>query len=122
MYSEFGKFLRILRLNEGELLKDMADKLEVSSAFLSAVETGKKKIPDDWAVKISVKYNLDKTKTLELENSITLSKSTEKLNLFNNSPKNVQVALQFARRFNEKTISDKTLDDILKLLKRDKED
>ena len=37
MFSEFGKYLRTLRINNGELLKDMANNLQVSSAFLSAV-------------------------------------------------------------------------------------
>lgn len=38
MVTAFGKFLRILR----EILKDMAEKLNVTSSFLSAVENGKK--------------------------------------------------------------------------------
>ena len=43
MITAFGKFLRILRMDNGEILKTMAEKLEVTSSFLSAVENGKKK-------------------------------------------------------------------------------
>lgn len=43
--TEIGKELRRLRINEDERLMDMAEKLEKSSAFLSAVETGKKTPP-----------------------------------------------------------------------------
>ena len=48
MLSEFGKFCRKLRMEKNELLIDMAQKLEVKSSFLSAVEVGKKSIPEKW--------------------------------------------------------------------------
>jgi len=38
MLTSLGQFLRKLRLERGEILKTMADKLGVTSAFLSAVE------------------------------------------------------------------------------------
>ena len=41
--TKLGIALRKIRLDRQELLKDMADRLKVSSAFLSAVETGKKR-------------------------------------------------------------------------------
>lgn len=122
MFSEFGKYLRTTRLNNGEMLKDMATKLEVSSAFLSAVETGKKAIPSNWHEIIVSKYNLNQDESRKLQTAIDNSVASAKLNLLNSKSKNVCVALQFARKFNEKSISDKTFDDILKLLKRDKED
>ena len=52
MLTSLGKFLRKLRIDIGETLRDMADKLSVSSAFLSAVENGKKKMPESWFAKI----------------------------------------------------------------------
>lgn len=48
MLTSVGRFLRTLRIDHGEILKDMADVLGVSSAFLSAVENGKKKMPEGW--------------------------------------------------------------------------
>jgi transcriptional regulator with XRE-family HTH domain len=42
MITNFGKFCRRLRIDNGELLYDMAKKLGVSSAFMSSVENGKK--------------------------------------------------------------------------------
>ena len=42
MLTSLGKFLRKLRIDNNELLKDMAQKLNVSVSFLSAVENGKK--------------------------------------------------------------------------------
>ena len=48
MITPIGKFLRKLRIDTGEILKDMAEKLHVSPSFLSAVENGKKKMPSTW--------------------------------------------------------------------------
>lgn len=42
MITELGIFCRKLRIEYGERLSDMAQKLGVSSAFLSKVENGKK--------------------------------------------------------------------------------
>ena len=45
MLTELGKLLRKLRIDEGERLLDMAEKLGVTSSFLSAVEMGRKAPP-----------------------------------------------------------------------------
>jgi len=46
--TPFGRFLRKLRIDQGELLKDMAEKIGVTPSYLSAVEMGKKAVPDTW--------------------------------------------------------------------------
>ena len=46
MITSVGRFLRKLRIDRGKILKTMAETLGVSSAFLSAVENGKKKFQD----------------------------------------------------------------------------
>ena len=38
--SEFGRYVRIKRIEKSVLLYEMADALDVSPAMLSAVETG----------------------------------------------------------------------------------
>ena len=53
--TAFGKFLRGYRLEKLMRLKDMAGDLNLSSAFLSAVETGAKEIPEDMVNKL-IKY------------------------------------------------------------------
>ena len=49
MLTSFGCYLRKLRIDTGYLLKDLASYLCVTSSYLSAVEMGKRRIPDDWA-------------------------------------------------------------------------
>ena len=53
MLTAFGKALRKIRIDRNLLLKDMADGLGCSSPFLSAIESGTKKIPDDMIERIS---------------------------------------------------------------------
>lgn len=50
--TEFGKVVRKARLDAEVSLLQMANELEVSSAFLSGMETGRKKITTDWVRKI----------------------------------------------------------------------
>lgn len=49
--TPFGKYMRNLRLEKGLLLKDVADLLGVTSAYLSALEHGKKGVPNAQIVK-----------------------------------------------------------------------
>lgn len=58
MLTPFGKYLRKLRIDRNELMKDMADKLKVTSSYLSAVEMGKKPVPDSWLPVLSKEYQL----------------------------------------------------------------
>lgn len=51
--TPFGIAIRKLRLDKGLRLIDMAEKLDMSTAFLSAIETGRKPIPDGLVRKIS---------------------------------------------------------------------
>lgn len=113
MLTEFGKFLRKLRIDRGELLKDMAKKLDITVSYLSAVENGKREIPESWLGTIYMKYNLDEEQYIEMQNAayedvgkISIEYGTE----------DKQLALAFARRFNELSCEDKK--NIMKLLKK----
>ncbi|MDO4594477.1 MAG: helix-turn-helix transcriptional regulator [Tissierellia bacterium] len=59
MLTELGIYLRKLRLDNHEIMKDMAKKLEVSTSFLSAVENGKKKMPESWIDRLVDLYDLN---------------------------------------------------------------
>ncbi|WP_208439589.1 helix-turn-helix domain-containing protein [Bartonella grahamii] len=60
MVTPFGKILRKLRIDHSERLLDMAKKLDISVAFLSSVEIGKKSVPVGLEEKIIELYGLDK--------------------------------------------------------------
>ena len=67
--TPFGKICRKIRIDKGELLRDMANKLGVTPAYLSAVELSKRKVPKDWPQKISVAYYLKTEAAKELKES-----------------------------------------------------
>ena len=99
--TKFGEFIRKLRIEKGEILKDMAKKLAVSSAFLSAVENGKKQIPIKWIDDIPKIYGLNKEEIIKLKNSIELSKDKYVINTKDASDQNKELAMIFARSFGE---------------------
>ena len=77
MYTEFGKWLRTLRISIGIRLYDMSKALSVSSSFISAVETGKKSIPLDFVEKIIKNYDLIDEQIAALKNAIKLTRDDE---------------------------------------------
>ncbi|MCY1126575.1 hypothetical protein OU426_06890 [Frigidibacter sp. RF13] len=112
--TEIGKELRRIRINEDERLLDMAEKLEVSSAFISAVETGRKSPParfEDLVIRVyrlageaanRVKQAADRSrKAFTLEGDTELQRDTFGL---------------MARRMN--TLSEEELNQIFSILKK----
>lgn len=82
MKGNLGKFLRKLRIDNNEYLKDMSQKLDVSISYLSAIENGVKKISPDLVEKIILVYSLDveqidklKMYVMEANNSVALDLS-----------------------------------------------
>lgn len=78
MVIDFGKFCRKLRIDNDELMKDMAVKLGVTSSYLSAVERGRRKIPTEWAEQIAENYELTEQQTKELTNLLVIDSLSER--------------------------------------------
>ena len=60
MATTYGKVLRRIRIDRDELLKNMAEKLKMTSAYLSSIENGKRQIPNNMTRSIVDIYELDK--------------------------------------------------------------
>jgi len=118
MLTEFGKCLRRLRIECEELLKDMADKLGVTSSYLSAVETGKRNIPDDWVEKISNCYKLDMLELEALQNAADNSVNTITININRMPKKKKETAILFARRFKDDDVDESAIEAIRSLLNK----
>ena len=97
MLTEFGKALRKIRIDRQQLLRDMADKLGVSSAYLSAVETGKSRIPQDWVSKIASIYSLSCEEQADLQSAADNSVFDVTISLVNASEQKRNAVLSFAR-------------------------
>ncbi len=96
---------------------DLATTLGTSTPNISAVETGKKNVPQSWIPIIVDHYNLNADEVCELNQSIKESQTYLKLNMQNSSNTKRKTALQFARSFEE--MDDETAEKIMKLLKGD---
>lgn len=115
MVTKFGKFLRILRLKNNEIIADMSSKLGISISYLSAIENGKREIPDDFANKIINLYSLKGEEIVELNQAIDLSLKEAKINLEDLSKKQRELGLLCARKI--KDLSDDDIKKIKDLLK-----
>ena len=118
MLSPFGKFCRKLRIEKGELLLDMANKLNVKSSYLSSVEVGRKSIPESWKKEIAKIYELNEEETKELEKSIEESVRQIKINMQDRSENDRQFLLAFARKLDDLELFEK--ESILKILQNNK--
>ena len=119
MLTEFGKALRRIRLDSNELLKDMADKLGVSSAYLSAVENGKKKATLSMLKQIIEIYNLTTNEEEQLRDAFQRSQDEIRVDTSGMARDRQDLAMVFARKIS--TIDDESIEEILNILNRRKE-
>ena len=101
MLTPFGKALRVFRLNEKELLKDMAAKLDVTAAYLSAVENGKKTPTKELMTRLYEHYDFTQKQKEELEEA--KAKTLKSVSLEFQDDDDEELGLLFARSFNDLT-------------------
>lgn len=108
--TEFGKALRILRIEQGEILKDMASKLEVTPSYLSAIECGKRTIPENFIERICGIYHIAGEAKEKLEDAKARTENQIEIKIpFDGLTKEGQdLALKFARTFNNSNSEAKT--------------
>mgnify|MGYP000093931453 CR=1 FL=1 len=110
--TALGKWLRSFRLEHDMRLKDMADKLDLSSAHLSGIETGRKPVPSTLASKLRKALKLEECQIARLKQAMDLSIEQFKLNNVQYDRRDVAAAL--ARRFNDLSQTDiETFRDVL---------
>ena len=114
MLTELGKILRKIRIDRQELLRDMADILGVSAAYLSAVETGKRNAPSTWVDKIVQGYSLTPTEACQLREAYEYSQDEVKIPLQQYSAQQRSAAISFAKALGD--LSDDELARIMKLV------
>ena len=101
IHTDFGIFLKKLRLDNREQAEDMAQKLGVSKGFLFAVQSGKKKIPESWEGKLRDVYELTPKQQKELRWTILASSDTLQINVSDVSPPKRNLAVKFVCEFRE---------------------
>lgn len=119
MLSELGKFLRKFRIDNGLLLKDMADTLSISPAYLSSIENGKRKPTEELVTKIKNSWNLDPQKAQELQEAYCETIKSINIDTSFANAKQRDIGLVFARKING--LSDEQIAMIQKILSNNKD-
>jgi HTH-type transcriptional regulator, competence development regulator len=102
MSTQLTRELRKLRIDEGITLMQMAKRIGVSSAFLSAVENGKKRIPDTFLGSLLSSFPAVKSRQDEFEVLINMAREEVRMDLAGVSRRDVELATcltAFARNF-----------------------
>ena len=118
MLTEFGKLLRIIRINSGDTSRDMAKKLGFSPSYLSAIESGKRNVPIDMERLLSRSYPLSQIDLEKLRTAMFSSGGAVKINLTDFAEKKRKVIMAIA----QDDISDNVLDEISDLIFRHEKD
>ena len=116
MLTKFGKFLRVLRMERGELLKNMAENLRISSSYLSSIEMGNREIPKSLPQDLIQKYNLTEEEQVEMQKAISASIKTIDISLANTTNLQKEAALVFAR--NLEKMNDTSIEEFLDFMKK----
>ncbi|WP_375661044.1 XRE family transcriptional regulator [Bartonella sp. CL71SXKL] len=117
MLTSFGKTLRKLRIDHAERLLDMAKKLDISVAFLSSVEIGKKSVPVGMEEKIIELYDLDQDMASRLRQEADACRKSFTIKSSNSSTG--ELVGMFARVIDN--ISPEDVEKMKKLMKQIKE-
>lgn len=109
-------FLKKLRSDNNEVMSDMAEKLGVTTSFLSAVELGKKNPPQNWYKKIDKSYSLCLSQRYELIKALALSERHLKIDLTDLSYEKKSLVWHF--RENLKDMNSEDVEILAKILER----
>lgn len=118
MLTQFGKELRKIRIENDQILKNMADKLNVTAAYLSAVENGNRKVPDSWINIIAKEYNLSDEEERKLQKLAYENRNDINVSFDSTNNQETNLALSFARKF--KNLDDNQIEEIQKILDKTK--
>ena len=117
MATEFGKILRIIRINSGDTAKAMADKLGISVPYLNAIENGRRDIPSDLTDKVINVYSLSEKDQKNIKEAVVTSKDKVKIDLTELAEKKRRVILALA----QDEIDDDVMEEICKMVNAKKE-
>lgn len=114
--KDVGVFLRHLRIDADEVLGEMAANLNMSPSYLSAIENGKRDLPEGFCDLVIQKYKLEGNKAKKLKQ---LEVETRKKIIIpmdaTLSERQMDTALMFAKDFSK--LNDNQLNNIIAVLR-----
>lgn len=117
MLTDLGKELRILRINNNEILKEMATKLNITSAYLSAIENGKREPTQKFIQTLFSNYELTEAIKERIENAYYTTIDSISISLSNQTPAQRDLSFVFARKFY--TLSDDEVKKLIEILNKE---
>ena len=120
LVTEVGRFLRKLRIDVNEVLYDMANRMGCSSAFISAIELGKRPVPEEFRQKLIKIYNLSPDQQEEFQHAIDDSAKGVLIDFNGLGDNTKELALVFARRL--KTMEEKEAEKMIQFLNDSKKE
>lgn len=113
MLTEFGKIMRIIRINTGDSMRDMAAKIGMSATYLSAIETGKRNIPANMEELLFSHYNFSEKDKKKIKDSIEKTASHVKIDLTEMAVKKKKLIYSISKG----DIDEETIDKLCEIIK-----
>ena len=113
MLTEFGKVMRIVRINTGDSMRDMAAKIGMSATYLSAIETGKRNVPADMEELLFSHYDFSEKDKKKIKDAIESSASHVKIDLTDMADKKKKLIYSITKS----DIDEETLDRLCEIIK-----
>lgn len=117
MVTSLGKELRKLRIDRGEVLRDMAEKLSISSAYLSSIENGKRRANANLVEKVGDLYSLNDAEKQNLLEAWQKSIDEVTIDLRTSNGTHRDLGLVFARKFDG--LSDEDVKKLMMILRKE---
>ena len=118
MLNEFGQLVRKYRIDLRMKLGEMALGLNVTPAYLSAVENDKKKLTNDLVNSVISFLSLEGPDAEKLKDAAARSKSEHVINAKSQSDVTQEAVAMFARKLETSQLSDEKAKRILEILSK----
>jgi transcriptional regulator with XRE-family HTH domain len=99
MTTQLGKELKKLRIDLGITLMGLSNLVDLSPAFLSAIETGRKRVPDNFLDTLAAKIPAVAVDRKKFEVLINQARNEVRMPLDTANYQDALLATEFARRF-----------------------
>ena len=118
--TKISKFLQHLRIDKNITAKTMANELDVSTAFLNAVENETKKPPSTMVTKIYRQYELDAEQAKTFTDAVADATKKLELMLEDTCEPKKAIAVEFAAAFNSDGLTDEQIEEIRKIIRKER--
>jgi len=108
MTTQLGKELKKLRIDLGVTLMGMSQLVNLSVAFLSAIETGRKRVPDNFLDVLAAAIPAVAENRKKFEVLINQARKEIRMPLDTANYQDAMLATEFARRFSSLTEEEKS--------------